>query len=580
MDRGKTKVVLLLFAGLVLACGKEKTDAPMEDPRIDEFPTFSAGRPYTYDLDMDGQNDAILTVSPCQEGGTQLCLLVNFRYGNNQSVALPEELREAVTFGPMGKHFPGAYQAIYVYAQRGAPSFRPSVLVVDPNSASLRASYEAPEGRNLDSTYFALAKGPQGFYPFLAPGAGKIPAGPSDPAAWTHLCFFDVSKIDAPVDECGVGFRSANTLFSNDEVPNTLANAVDTFRHQGGWLDDVNGDGWDDIHLPYRWVVKMVSGKDGQTLGANFYNPSLASEPNAPVGFHGGYSFGSFRAFQTSNGERAVLIGAGGQVGNFDSDVECGLSRFHALLVSDSWMTNERAVRWTRYYGYAKPSFQQPFNPLEVQVQRAPQGVDRCVHHFSDGLFQVQDKYLTLHNEFHVTSTYDKCVAEQHAALAAPNDATLASAAQACIRDHALAATGSWHAVLTHAESGLPLSTRLFSSVWGASDKLLPSGEVAFLVEAMPQQLRFDRQGYASGNLRVMVADANHQLQEVATLPIAGRPKTRIAPAREGGRGSSQAGFVELLTSDVDANGLVEIELEGGQRLEYSEAQSAFVQVL
>ena len=566
------KPLPLACAALLLsACADDKVVPPVqsgEESPVQQAPT------YAYDLDLDGALDGNLDVRACTPEGPELCVHVDYQ-GSVRTFPLGPEFLGVRAFDPIGKHWGGPLQELYVYAFEAAPGYRPSLLIFDLTSGEIRARFQAPQGRSISNTYVAAIAGPVGLYPFMAPGAGGLPASDGQPS-WTHLCLFDPAGVGATDTRCGAHFRSADTMFTDAEVAGTLASTAQTFRHNGGWLDDRDGDGWEDIHLPYLWIIKMISGRTGTSLGATFHNSSIEDEPNSPQGFHSGRHYASFTTWKTASGDKGVLIAAANPVGSFQ-DFNCNVSRYHSLLVSNAIAPTVLSRRWSVYHGFSGPHFRSPIDPNQVDVDRPSEGIDRCPHRFSDSLFSMRGKTVTMYNQFQVQGAYNRCVAEQHAAAVDPQNSAKIDAVVNCVKSNNLGALGTWSVIVRDAENEMPLAIHNQGYVWGVAEGFFPGEEAVYLYEPLPAQLRFDRQGHMPAALWVMQGDANQQLRRVGEFPIAATPKLRSLEPTRGGTGVSWGGIPELTTRDLDGDGLVEVQLEDGTWVGFSRESESFV---
>jgi hypothetical protein len=166
-------------------------------------------------------------------------------------------------------------------------------------------------------------------YPFLVPGAGYIhPSAGQNPS--TLGCVFDPSKIATPDPRCYTGFRGIETMFAQSDVQ-PPADASYTYRHNGGYLQDVDGDGWEDLHLPYLWVTRTISGRTGAPLVTTTADVATGI---TPVGFHSGRQYGIFRSYaRVAVDELLVLREGGSHIRQPDTGSKRGRRRrLHSLL--------------------------------------------------------------------------------------------------------------------------------------------------------------------------------------------------------------------------------------------------------
>jgi hypothetical protein len=161
------------------------------------------------------------------------------------------------------------------------------------------------------------------------------------------------------------------------------------FRHAGGWIEDVDGDGWGDINLPYMMgYILTLSGKTGRQIGLSHFDVAAQLEPNSPPYFHGGRFKGSFADFtDPQTGAHDVLIADGDIVGNF-KDMYCGVSRYFAVA---QWSGGQLQLRWSNYLLFTKTIFLQPYVST-LHYSRLADDLNKCAHRFSTSLEWIAGK--------------------------------------------------------------------------------------------------------------------------------------------------------------------------------------------
>jgi hypothetical protein len=532
----------------------------------------TAGDPpnlYTYDLDLDGARESDLALGPC---GANVCLLVTSAQHGDREFVLTSVKIYGQDLRPIGKHFPGDLQAVAVYYYDD--DLRVATAVVDINGPGAVAYVAAPPYRSLYDTWYALVRGPGDLlYPFIAPGAGYIPPGNMTPP-WTFLCQFSAATIAAPDPACGTGFRAVSTLFTAQEATG-FANPDFTYRHQGGWLDDVDADGWDDIHLPYLWILKTVSGQTGASLAAT-YADVAQTEPNVCPGFHSGRNYGSFTTFTTAQGKRGVLVASGLAVGTF-TDFFCNVSRFHAVYAGEPGLPATRSLTWSVYHGFVKNCFQQPYDPDNPVVLRDAEELDGCVHRFGDALVPAGDKLVTAYNYFTADPVADECIDEQYAEILSNFDPAAAAAWNLCAEANFLPGLGSWSVHVLDVESGGGVNSYTDAYAWGEVDTLVPGGVTTLLVEPLPGKVRFDQVGHVPAALLVYSLAGDFTWQPHGQFPVAGRPVVSYFEPRVGGTGASYYGIPVLTLADRDGDGLDDVQMVDGTWVGHDAASQTFV---
>ena len=586
-------VVACVFSAALAACGDASlpASAPADGgapaaidgaaPCSGNFCIDRANR--TFDLDSDGTPDTELRIGPCNaEAGSASCLLADSTLaaiGRAEWRFAPGPVSaDLYGFGvhALGPHF-GPLQAISV-TYYDPSTFHPELVVIDPNAArpsSPVARFGAPPGWSVHDTWFGLVRGADGRrHPLLAPGRHSIPRtdGVSD---WSFLCQFDVARIGAPDDTCGVGFRSVPTMFTAAEVAGTPANPANTFRHNGGFLADADGDGWDDVHLPYLWVIKTVSGRTGESLAASAFDVALQSEPKAPAQFHSGRFYGSFTPFSL-NGTERVLVAAANAVGTFD-DYNCNVSRYHALLERTPGAPTNLRLAWSHYDSFTKNTFQSPLNPANPVVTRPGDMLNGCLHRFSDSLYEAGDVPVTVYSRFASDTPANDCRALQVDEVVSKFAPATMAAWSACAAANFLPTRGSWSVDVRRLADGAPLSRAPNRYAWGTSKHLTTNQARVFLLEALPGKVRFDRHDEPVGALVVAALGVDAAWQTLMTFPGAGRPKVRIDYPVERGPSSTWGGLPELVTADRDGDGLADVALESGAWVGWSEKARAWV---
>jgi len=137
----------------------------------------------------------------------------------------------------------------------------------------------------------------------------------------------------------------------------------------------------------------------------------------------------------------------------------------------------------------------------------------------------------------------------------------------ACI-SRIVSQAGAWGMQARRLRDGMSLTGSQGTYVWGATDRLLPSRELVFVVESVPMVTRFDLADVAPSVLHVWALVGGLWAPR-GDLPIAGRP-TITSVAAEGDIGvGSFTGLAMLDLTDLDDDGLAELGLVSGERVEW-----------
>src|SRR5262249_36327851 len=146
--------------------------------------------------------------------------------------------------------------------------------VFDLSSVQEVAWARAPSPASLGSTlHYALLSGPDGKrYPFIAPASQYL----GTKGYWDYLCLFDPARLASPDPACGAGFKSASLALPANALPPLW------YRHAGGWVEDIDADGWEDIHLPFATgYILSISGRTAQRIATTQFDVASQTEPNS-----------------------------------------------------------------------------------------------------------------------------------------------------------------------------------------------------------------------------------------------------------------------------------------------------------
>ena len=519
----------------------ETTDATTGDP----LPARA------YDLDRDGVPDTDLSLGPCLAAPAHTCLLVASDLTATTEVelaALPDQC-DATYLGKritvLGDFSGGLDEVSAGHCRFDGAEGPPSLAVVDVEAAAVLARADAPPVQ--DYAWSDVVRAPDGrLHPFLAPSYGD---GENPPGNWGYLCTFVPGDPGSP--GCGPGFVA---------IPTPTGPGV--FREAGGTVQDLDGDGWDDIHLIYHRRIHTISPATLGVLADVEYDVAATTEPNSPKWFHSGRNYGTHRAVTGGDAQHRLVIVGGTPVGSFTDDL-CNVSRFLAVLESPPALPAARKLAWATYFSFSSTIFAtydpQYVNDPMADVARLADAVDGCIHRFSDSRTVMDGKEALLINYFSMDAPVDLCLDEQFALYQPPTwTDEKADAWYSCFAQNRKS-PGVWGMQVVDERTGTPLTGGQTIYVWGWSDRIGPDDEVLYLVEYLPPKTLWDLSDVPPGTLQVQ-ALVNGLLQPRGSFPVAGRPKLDLQEPR-GPRGAgSYTAFAELTLHPGDATPGVELE--------------------
>lgn len=540
--------MLLFFGchGTELLTGEPLPTAEDSDTRDTSTPTTTVGG--QWDLDGDGVNDSDLAVTTCPDGGT--CLVIASAVVGDAEVRLAEAepFCDGTVMGPMielagDTSGDGVAEVAAGYCYVADTERPPALAVVDPALALVVAEARAPATAN--HAWIDHPLGPEELRrPMLAPSYGDD--------SWGRVCVYRPDLPDDPA--CGTGF-------SGVAVP-----SVEAFREVGGTLQDLDGDGWEDAALLYHQRSIVISPETLAVVSDLTYDVALATEPASPEWFHSGRNYGTHAAHTGADGTLRTTIVGGVPVGSF-TDTNCNVSRFVAGLDSTAAQVTTRRLAWSSYHGFASTIFSAydaayAADPYAV-VSRPADIMDGCLHRFADGLTTMDGSEALIVSYFAQNSPVDDCVWEQYQLYLEPTwTDEKADAWYGCFGQN-VGAMGKWGMQVYRRSDGLPLTGSLETYVWGWSDALLPSGERVYLVEYLAGEGRFDLTDRAATAMNVWaLVDGLWTARGV--FPVAGRPALGWESARGATGVGSYTALAQLVTSDADGDGLVDVQLEDG----------------
>jgi hypothetical protein len=523
------------------------------------------------DLDDDGVDDSTLTVSRCPspDGGTEACFSVRstaFPALTSVPIDVPAGVVPLVIdIASIGRHFPGPIATIAVLFRDSKSQAPVSMHVVDPNANAVVARMTGPANVAAAGVYHGRLRGPERRkYPFLMGGFASVDSLSSNPG-WVHVCRFDPGSRHAtppPESFCGRGFRAGSVLVRREELGDTQGIwGPHYIRFQGGVLDDLDGDGWDDITYPTSWVLKSISGRTLDTLKANAFNPSAQTEPNAQLaGFHDGRIYAGLTSFDdASRAKKRLLVAATNGVGMFN-DPHCAVSRYIAMFESNARDPSSRRLAWSQYIGFSGSVYVLP--PVSYQlVVRMENRTDKCPHRFGNALVEYGGGHAVAYSVFQaVPETLRLCYKEGYEVAfeqAAPQGLT------ACL-DGTLKARGAWSLVVLDAATGHPQTIAPGTYAWGASRDVVRGQGQVLVVEPNVGSVVYDRTGHTTTRLALSTLNGRGGLVTHATCDVQAPPRIAYASTLEGPAGASHAGVSTLVLEDVDNDGLLDFQTADG----------------
>jgi hypothetical protein len=350
------------------------------------------------------------------------------------------------------------------------------------------------------------------------------------------------------------------------------------FREVGGIVHDIDGDGWDDVHLIYHGMIWYGSVNLLSEITRVSFDVAAATEPSSPLLFHSGRNYGAHRAFVSDTGDHSTLIIGGASLGTF-SDYNCNVTRFLAMLEQTGTDPSSRRMSWSYYYGFASTIFS-TYDPIytsdpSADIGRDADVMDGCVHRFSDSRTTMDGQRVVMVNYFEQDAPVDLCLEEQwdlYQDTAWTDEKT--DTWYTCFAEN-VASMGVWGMQVFRESDGVVLTGGQYHYVWGWTDRLLPSGEIVYLVEILPESGRFDLADRSTSTLEVY-ALVDGMWSSRGTFPVEGRPLLeRSSPTDDLGSGDFTT-IAELTLADSDGDGLVEVQLEDGSWVEWSASAGAF----
>jgi hypothetical protein len=420
---------------------------------------------------------------------------------------------------------------------------------------------------------------------------------------WHYLCRFQPGFND---DGCGQGFAKWST------VP---PGATQYRRHQGAWIQDTNGDGFEDLHLPFYSVytsnrsdggvltISMANNqqtwtrlnmaemaRDGEELHGESHPPSWASLSGSAQGFDSGRLYGAVSSFRVDGRDKALMIG-GNPVGYFPISntsseawlVFCNVARYVGVIGNPQAQIGARTLEWGWYLGFNQSVFAN--NSGNGALLKDGYMAHGCIHRYSDARVQSSQGIPSV--AFNVFRSADfngqsRCEAEQRALFNGGFTDSLQETYRACVIGNA-SKSGRWIVQFLDESDGSGRTALWDAYMWGYSNQLLPGGKFVHVIETLGGAIPFNRAGVPSTTLRAFTLESSPswQVQQVATLPVAGRPAIRVDDYASYPLVADQkrnGDFAHLVTRpNLSVPGLVDIQMANGQWVGYSTTAAALV---
>jgi len=528
-----------------------------------------------YDLDRDGTPETDLRFAACTSDPLALCLIAttDARTWDTQLPSTVPETGTATMTGrairPIGDYLGGSdseVSALFQIHRGGHDS--PALAIVDVQGSTLGPWVAGPDLASFADIYplasfTDFVRAPDGrLHPFLAPGYGD-----TERVRWGWACIFQPAAAGGA--HCPAGFVEATT---------EPLGAATWFREVGGYLQDLDGDGWDDLNLIFHQRIASFSAVSGAHLATTMFDVAAADEPASPAWFHSGRNYGTHASFTGADGLLRNVIVGGAPVGSF-ADYNCNVSRFVAVLESTASAPTSRVMRWSDYFGFGSSIFRTYSPAFEsdpaADLARLGDFEDGCIHRFGDSRTTIDGNDAVIFDYFAADAPVDTCLDEQYRLYLGPYDMVEWDTWYACFAAN-VAQTGIWGMQARRVSDGGSITGSQQTYVWARSDRLLATGEIVYLVESLPARTRFDLADVAPTALNVYALVAGLWVGR-GVFPVAGRPRIASVPA-EGATGvGSYSGLAVPTTADRDRDGLDDVELDDGTWVGWDVATSAFV---
>jgi hypothetical protein len=336
------------------------------------------------------------------------------------------------------------------------------------------------------------------------------------------------------------------------------------------YLEDLDGDGWEDITLVFHRCIYTVSSRTGQVLSNFQYDVAAAAEPASPKWFHSGRNYGTYSpGLSRESGMLETVQVGGAAIGSFD-DAIANVSRFVAVIDSVPGAPLTRRLKWSKFYGYAATTFAviDPKLAADPPVLRRADLVNGAIHRFSDSRAVVNGREAVILNYFRQAAVTDGCLTAQYKVYLPPPFAPETyDAWLKCLRKN-LKNPGIWTVQVLAQSDGTLLIETPNVYVWGVVADVLPGQGTMYVTEDLSGTMPYDLSDRPPGTLKLRSL-SRAGWGKAEPFPLPGRPKITSVERSRGAVGNSQSPIAELTLHDLDGDGLQELQLLDGTWIGY-----------
>lgn len=470
------------------------------------------------------------------------------------------------------------------------------VGVVNLVTQEASADFSLP-GIDFNQMTVLYPKDPAGVIrPVITSAYAQFASYPNDLNVWgTYVCVYAPGYSDPG---CGTGFGKW------DIRPRTLATGYE--KHLGGLVMDADGDGYEDLFLPFFSEMMIVSMRTGQVLNELVYDVAQSNNgySNAPYSalpafFHSGRNYGT-HSIRANGGKIDDLIIGGNPVGTFGTKsahgdysdggdgyvTMCDVSRFVAVLRSEVGEPSSQRLLWSRYTSFYQPVFS-PSSDSSLSAAPTPlkeaDMVNHCIHYFSNGRIQASDGgQLVGMNQFESSQLVNGCDQElwTYSRTEGFQGGTAANRFYECLTQN-IETPGRWTIRGLWLDNGSDLLTMDSAYAWGIVSDLVIKGQSYLIVEPLGSSVGFNVATAQPRKLRVYQINSQGGWHWVfiGEFPVAERPAlTTVGQLDDSGHDTTTAfSFNLLVTADRDGDGHPEIQLSSGGWVGWSKSTQSFV---
>ncbi|MGE3759887.1 MAG: hypothetical protein AB7H97_19125 [Pseudobdellovibrionaceae bacterium] len=294
------------------------------------------------------------------------------------------------------------------------------------------------------------------------------------------------------------------------------------------------------------------------------------SEPNVKPFFHHGRYYKTYTSFidpQTQN--YMTLLTSGSVVGSFEN-WNCNVSRYTAAI---RWTKDQSGVRanlpWSEFASFSNTSFTYDYSSVNSYFRKGD-GINKCIHRFSDSMLTLNGKPSMAYNQFESTERYD-CELEQLNAAKTQSSAAQTQM-QICMENGTKGIRGMWNIYLKDAVTGARISNTQRAYLWGRAKNFMPATDTVYFIERFGSgdgKIRFDYGSHSPESLDVTQIQSSGQWDSVGSAAAPGFPpkieSLECYTSQSGMFGNSpdsSCGQPELIAKDIDGDGFNDIQLK------------------